>query len=82
MAKRSTISLRIDSGTVTRLERLQDKAGVSKSEVIRQAIMMMYETYDDNVHDDTPESVEQWWCVAWVGVGLCVGYAYIFMVGV
>ena len=58
MAKRSTISLRIDSGTVTRLERLQDKAGVSKSDVIRQAIMMMYETYDDNVHDDTPESVE------------------------
>jgi len=58
MSKRSTISLRIDSGTVTRLERLQDNANVSKSEVIRQAIMMMYETYDDKVPDDTPESVE------------------------
>lgn len=58
MAKRTTISLRIDSGTATRLDRLGVSGGVSKSEVIRQAIKLMYETYDDTMQTDTPETVE------------------------
>lgn len=50
MIKRTTISLRIDRRTVKRLDRLGDETGMSKSDVVRQAIKLMSETYlDDDV---------------------------------
>ena len=50
MIKRTMISLRIDRRTVKRLDKLGDETGMSKSDVVRQAIKLMSETYlDDDV---------------------------------
>jgi len=53
MIKRTTISLRIDRKTKDKLQALEDKSGMSKSEVVRQGIKMMYEEYlsDDTTND-------------------------------
>ena len=45
MIKRTTISLRIDKKTKDKLQALEDKSGMSKSDVVRQGIKMMYEEY-------------------------------------
>jgi len=50
MIKRTTISLRIDRKTKDKLQALEDKSGMSKSDVVRQGIKMMYEEY---LSDDT-----------------------------
>lgn len=50
MIKRTTISLRIDKKTKDKLQALEDKSGMSKSDVVRQGIKMMYEEY---LSDDT-----------------------------
>jgi len=53
MIKRTTISLRIDKKTKDKLQALEDKSGMSKSDVVRQGIKMMYEEYlsDDTTND-------------------------------
>jgi predicted DNA-binding protein len=48
MIKRTTISLRIDKKTKDKLQALEDKSGMSKSDVVRQGIKMMYEEYLSN----------------------------------
>lgn len=54
MIKRTTISLRIDKKTKDKLQALEDKSGMSKSDVVRQGIKMMYEEYlsDDPMNGD------------------------------
>lgn len=48
MIKRTTISLRIDKKTKDKLQALEYKSGMSKSDVVRQGIKMMYEEYLSN----------------------------------
>ena len=48
MIKRTTIILRIDKKTKDKLQALEDKSGMSKSDVVRQGIKMMYEEYLNN----------------------------------
>ena len=56
MIKRTTISLRIDKKTKDKLQALEDKSGMSKSDVVRQGIKMMYEEYlSDDITNDCGE---------------------------
>lgn len=58
MIKRTTISLRIDKKTKDKLEALEDKSGMSRSDVVRQGIKMMYEEYlsDDTTNDGNEQA--------------------------
>ena len=58
MVKRTTISLRIDKKTKDKLQALEDKSGMSKSDVVRQGIKMMYEEYlsDDTTNDGNEQA--------------------------
>lgn len=58
MIKRTTISLRIDKKTKDKLQALEDKSGMSKSDVVRQGIKMMYEEYlsDDTTNDSNEQA--------------------------
>jgi antitoxin component of RelBE/YafQ-DinJ toxin-antitoxin module len=58
MIKRTTISLRIDKKTKDKLQALEDKSGMSKSDVVRQGIKMMYEEYlnDDTTNDGNEQA--------------------------
>lgn len=58
MIKRTTISLRIDKKTKDKLQALEDKSGMSRSDVVRQGIKMMYEEYlsDDTTNDGNEQA--------------------------
>lgn len=58
MIKRTTISLRIDNKTKDKLQALEDKSGMSRSDVVRQGIKMMYEEYlsDDTTNDGNEQA--------------------------
>lgn len=58
MIKRTTISLRIDKKTKDKLQALEDKSGMSRSDVVRQGIKMMYEEYlsDDTTNDSNEQA--------------------------
>jgi len=59
MIKRTTISLRIDKKTKDKLQALEDKSGMSKSDVVRQGIKMMYEEYLSDDVDVTQVSEDK-----------------------